>query len=322
MKKPVRAGTKIPQLSFVIPAFNEEGSIKDTIVQVAAEATRLKKSFEIIIIDDGSKDTTFEKAKAMGAKLPVRVLRLSRNFGKERALMAGLEASKGKAVVILDADLQEPISYLEDMLKHYDQGYEMVYAVRENRDDETFLKRAFTKRFYQMLSFGTDVDIPPDSRDFRIMDRCVVDSICNLPEQNLFMKGIYSWVGFKSMALPIQMKERTTGTSKFGFASLFKLAMTGLTSFTSWPLRIWTVVGMALALLSIFYGSWILLKTLIWGVDVPGFATITVAVFFLGGIQLMSVGIIGEYLARVFIEVKGRPRFIVAEETTPAKKSS
>ena len=153
------------------------------------------------------------------------------------------------------------------------------------------------------------------------MDRCVVDSICKLSEKNLFMKGIYSWVGFKSMALPIQMKERTTGTSKFGFANLFKLAMTGLTSFTSWPLRIWTVIGIALALLSIFYGSWILLKTLIWGVDVPGFATITVAVFFLGGIQLMSVGIIGEYLARVFIEVKGRPRFIVAEETTPAKKS-
>lgn len=310
----------VVQLSFVIPAYNEEENIGETIVRVAAEATRLKQSFEILIVDDGSQDETFSRARDMGRKFPVRVLRLSRNFGKEHAISAGLERSLGQAVIILDADLQEPISYLEEMLRHYDDGYEMVYAVRLHRQDESRAKRIFTKNFYRLLSFGSEFDIPADARDFRLMDRRVVDVLNALPERNRFMKGLYGWVGFRTKAMPIELATRAGGTTKFGFKGLMRLGLTGLTSFTNWPLRIWTAIGSGFALLSILYGLWIVAKTLIWGVDVPGFATITAAIFFLGGVQLISIGIIGEYLARVFTEVKGRPGFIVAEEPSPEAK--
>ncbi len=311
-----------PDLSFVIPAFNEEANIAETIRRVEAEAARLVPAHEILIIDDGSRDQTFEAARAMVREAPVRVIRLSRNFGKEQAIMAGLERACGGAVVILDADLQEPLSYLETMLEHRREGYEMVYAVRAHRTDEPVLKRVLTKWFYRMISIGAEVAIPPDARDFRLMDRRVVDALIALPERNRFMKGLYGWVGFRAKAIPIELERRQAGTSKFGFRGLLRLGITGLTSFTDWPLRVWTALGMGIAVLSILYGIWILVKTLIFGIDVPGWSTLAVAVFLLGGVQLISIGVLGEYLARVFTEVKGRPGFIVAEEVSgegPAK---
>lgn len=307
----------VPDLSFVIPAFNEAANIATVIETVAGEATRLVDDFEILVIDDGSRDKTFANAKNMGARFPVRAIRLSRNFGKEQAIMAGLERATGAAVVVLDADLQEPIGYLETMLTHYRDGYEMVYAVRAHRKDESYLKRVLARAFYRLLSYGSDVAIPANARDFRLMDRRVVNALCALPERNRFMKGLYGWVGFRSKAIPILLEERESGSSKFGMKNLFRLGLTGLTSFTDWPLRVWTALGTILALISIVYGFWIIAKTMIWGIDLPGFATITVAVFFLGGIQLISIGILGEYLARVFTEVKGRPGFIVAEDVSP-----
>lgn len=303
-----------PDLSFVIPAFNEEANIAETIRRVEAEAARLVPSHEILIIDDGSRDQTFEAARAMTKHAVVRVIRLSRNFGKEQAIMAGLERARGDAVVILDADLQEPLSYLETMIEHRREGYEMIYAVRAHRADEPVLKRVLTRWFYRMISIGAEVAIPPDARDFRLMDRRVVDALIALPERNRFMKGLYGWVGFRTKAIPIELEQRQAGTSKFGFRGLFRLGITGLTSFTDWPLRVWTALGMGIAVLSIFYGIWILVKTLIFGIDVPGWSTLAVAVLLLGGVQLISIGVLGEYLARVFTEVKGRPGFIVAEE--------
>ena len=303
----------VPELSFVIPAFNEEANITETIRRVDEEARKLVSSHEIIIVDDGSTDRTFESAKATAGGVPLRILRLSRNFGKEQAIMAGLEASMGDGVVILDADLQEPLCHLATMMQHRTEGFEVVYAVRAHRQDEPYLKRLFTRLFYKLLNLGTEANIPADARDFRLMDRRVVDALCNLPERNRFMKGLYGWVGFRSKAIPIELEQRSGGTSKFGFRGLLKLGLTGMTSFTSWPLRVWTLIGMSVAALSIMYGLWIAAKTMIFGIDVPGWSTLAVAVFLLGGVQLISIGVLGEYLARVFTEVKGRPGFIVAE---------
>lgn len=304
----------VPDLSFVIPAYNEAGNISKTVARVAAEARKLVARFEIIVVDDGSADGTFEEAKALADTYPVRVLRLSRNFGKEQAIMAGLQSSQGAAVVILDADLQEPLCHLRTMLKHRAEGYEMVYAVRAQRRDESLRKRIFTRAFYLMLNIGSETAIPADARDFRLMDRRVVDALCALPESNRFMKGLYGWVGFRTKAIPIDLEARESGQSKFGFRGLFKLALTGLTSFTAWPLRVWTVIGMWIAACSIFYGLWIAVRTLIFGIDVPGWSTLVVATMLLSGVQLISIGVLGEYLARVFTEVKGRPGFIVAED--------
>lgn len=303
----------IPDLSFVIPAFNEEDNIAETIRRVDEEARNLVRSHEIIVVDDGSSDRTFESAKDSTGSVPLRVLRLSRNFGKEQAIMAGLEASSGAGVVILDADLQEPLCHLTTMMRHRAEGYEVVYAVRAHREDEPYLKRLFTRVFYKLLNLGTEADIPVDARDFRLMDRRVVDALCNLPERNRFMKGLYGWVGFRSKAIPVELEQRTRGESKFGFRGLIRLGLTGMTSFTSWPLRVWTLIGMSVATVSILYGVWIAARTMIFGIDVPGWSTLTVAVFLLGGVQLISIGVLGEYLARVFTEVKGRPGFIVAE---------
>lgn len=309
----VTGPSKVPELSFVIPAFNEEENIAETIRRVDAEARTLVHSHEIIVVDDGSSDSTFERARVTAGDVPIRVLRLSRNFGKEQAIMAGLETSIGAAVVILDADLQEPLCHLATMLQHRAEGFEVVYAVRAHRDDEPYLKRLFTRVFYKLLNLGSEADIPADARDFRLMDRRVVDALCNLPERNRFMKGLYGWVGFRSKAIPIELERRAGGTSKFGFRGLLKLGLTGMTSFTSWPLRVWTLIGTSVAALSILYGLWIVAKTMIFGIDVPGWSTLAVAVFLLGGVQLISIGVLGEYLARVFTEVKGRPGFIIAE---------
>ena len=285
-------------------------TIGATIENLRGVLEKLVERHEIIVVDDGSSDGTFERA----SEAQVRGLRLSRNFGKEQAIMAGLSRARGAAIAIIDADLQENADNLVGMYQRFEEGYEMVYAVRKNRDDEPLAKRMFSRMFYGLLSIGSDVSIPPHARDFRIMDRKVVDALLELPEHNRFMKGLFGWVGFRAIDYPIEMAPRKGGSSKFGFRSLARLALTGLTSFTDWPLRIWTGIGFFIAFLSFVYGAWIFTKTLIWGVDTPGFATITVAIFFLGGIQLISIGVIGEYLARVFTEVKGRPGYIVAEE--------
>lgn len=304
----------VPDLSFVIPAYNEEQNIAETLRRVSTHGTRLVRTAEIIVVDDGSRDGTVATVRAGNWDLPVTVVRLSRNFGKEQAIMAGLRRATGRAVVVLDADLQEPLRYLEDLLAEYRAGYQMVYAVRAHRRDESRVKRVLTRAFYRFLNYGSEVDVPADARDFRLMDRKVVDALCALPENNRFMKGLYSWVGFSSTAVPVELEPRVAGTSKFGLRGLFRLALTGVTSFTVWPLRMWTGIGTTLALISILYGAYLTGRTLILGTDLPGWATLAVAIFFLGGVQLISIGVLGEYLARVFSEVKGRPGYLVAEE--------
>ena len=312
------SGPLAPDLSFVIPAYNEAETIAETLTRVSRKARRLVPHSEIVVVDDGSSDETLELVTSGQWDLPVRLLRLSRNFGKEQAIMAGLRHATGKAVVILDADLQEPLRYVDTMLERYREGYEIVYAVRAHRDDESWLKRRCTAAFYRFLNIGSEVSMPAGARDFRLMDRKVVDALCALPESNRFMKGLYVWVGFRSLAIPVELQPRGGGSSKFRFRELLRLGMTGLTAFTDWPLRMWTGIGMILAMLSIFYGLFLAGRTLLLGHAVPGWPTLAVAIFFFSGIQLMSIGVLGEYLARVFSEVKGRPGYLIAEDVTIA----
>ncbi len=302
-----------PSLSFVVPCYNEEENIASTILEISNEASRLNHSFEIILVDDGSRDRTIDICRTLMNDYPVRVARLSRNFGKEQAISAGLTLAAGDATVILDADLQEPISYLETLIEHWKNGYEMVYAVRADRNDELWFKRSAVRAFYGLLNYATSTRIPPNARDFRLMDRKVVDALVALPERNRFMKGLYSWVGFRTMEIEIELRPRQYGKSKFGAKRLTSLAFTGLTAFSDWPLRVWSWIGLALAALSILCGIWIVMDTLIWGVITPGWASLACAIVFLGGIQLISVGVLGEYVGRIYTEVKARPGYIVAE---------
>lgn len=314
-------GLTPPDLSFVIPAYNEADTIAETLRRVAQKAQQLAAHSEILVIDDGSADDTVAIIRAGHWDVPVRLLRLSRNFGKEQAIMAGLRHSTGRAVVILDADLQEPLHYVDTMLEKYREGYEIVYAVRAHREDESWLKRRFTAAFYKFLNIGSEVQIPAGARDFRLMDRKVVDALCALPESNRFMKGLYAWVGFRSLAIPVELEPRGGGSSKFNFARLLHLGMTGLTAFTDWPLRMWTGIGMVLASFSIVYGLFLAGRTIIFGHDVAGWSTLAVALFFFSGVQLMSIGVLGEYLARVFNEVKGRPGYLIAEDLSIAAQA-
>lgn len=303
-----------PELSFVVPAHNEEDCIVAALKSIDTAARNTVSCHEIIMIDDGSKDATFQRACDLCQHLPLRVIKLSRNFGKEQALMAGLKAAKGAAVITIDADGQEPLSALPILVGHWKDGYDMAYAVRAHRRDEPVLKRFFAKAFYKALNFGSDVAIPPDARDFRIMDRSVVDALTALTERNLFMKGLYGWVGFKSIAVPIELQSRRAGTSKFGMRGLSALALTGVTSFTAWPLRVWTGMGLCVAVLSLSYGMFLAIRTFLFGADVPGWSTLAVGTLFLGGVQLISIGVLGEYVARIFTEVKSRPGYIVDVE--------
>ena len=313
---------KDPEISCVIPAYNEEGNISIALQAIVEKIQGLDRSYEIIVVDDGSTDQTIIEAQSMLSSCPLRILRLSRNFGKEDAIMAGLQSSLGKAVIIIDADMQEPVSTLCTFIEHWDEGYEMVYAVRAHRDDEPFLKTIGSQFFYWILNKMTKVTIPPHARDFRLMDRKVVDALCALPEHNRFMKGLFSWVGFKTKEIEVVIDDRNEGVSKFSYRRLISLALTGITSFSDLPLRLWAGVGACISCASILYAFWIALRTMIWGVDLPGWATLTVAVCFLGGIQILSIGILGEYLSRVFSEVKARPGFIIAEEFTSTPDES
>lgn len=297
-------------ISCIVPVFNEEDIAAVFVTALIKHLQTLTHQFEIIVVDDGSRDKTIDKIRALNQP-SIKLLGLSRNFGKEIALTAGLEHAKGDVVILLDADFQHPLPTIDIFLNHWEQGYDMVYGVREDRQSESFVKRRLSTLFYWIMRKITKIHIPPDAGDFRLIDRKIVLSLKAFPERTRFMKGLYAWVGYKSIAVPFVVNERAAGKSSWGFTRLTELAITGITSFSDVPLRVWSFVGFMISLVSLIYAIYIVTVTLVFGADLPGFPTLVVAIMFLGGIQLLSIGILGEYIARIFTEVKQRPKYLL-----------
>jgi polyisoprenyl-phosphate glycosyltransferase len=301
-----------PTLSCVVPAHNEAGNLPILLEQLTEQLRRMSPSWEIIVVDDGSRDETLLALLPWLTRPGVVCLQLSRNFGKEAALGAGLDHARGDVVFTLDADLQHPVALLPLMLQAWRDGADMVYAVRRDRRDESALKRIGTRMFYALMKFGSSIDIPPNAGDFRLLDRCVVDAVCSLPERTRFMKGLYAWVGFRSRSIDFDPPARYQGRSGFGLRALLSLAASGLTAFSNLPLRLGSALGTLLALIAIGYGTWVVIEHFTLGQDPPGWATIVAGLMFFSGIQLLTIGILGEYLGRVYDEVKRRPRYLIA----------
>jgi len=303
-----------PSLSLVIPAFNEAHHLPTLISQILSTLDHEIANMEIVIINDGSSDHTPAVLQNLCNSDPRIVgLHLSRNFGKESALSAGLEAAQGDVIVLMDADGQHPIPLILTMIEHWRQGFDVVYAVRRTRADQSQLQIKLTSFFYTLINWGNRVKIPADAGDFRLMSRPVVDSLNALPERNRFMKGLYAWVGYPSIALDYSPLERVQGTSKFGFKGSLSLAITGIVAFSVAPLRLLSLVGFFLSLAAMLYGSWVIAEYFLYGIDVPGYATIVVGLMFFSGIQMLSIGVLAEYVGRIYEEVKQRPRYLVAK---------
>jgi glycosyltransferase involved in cell wall biosynthesis len=303
-----------PRISAVVPMFNEGRNAVAFLRALHHQLAALSDAVEIVVVNDGSKDDTRERVLEVARYCAVHYVELSRNFGKENALSAGLDAARGEVVVLLDGDGQHPPSLIPEMLVHWRAGADMVYAVRAHRRDESWLKRTGTAAFYAGMAWAAHVDIPPDAGDFRLLDRRVVDALRRLPERARFMKGLYAWVGFRSVPIEYEPGPRAGGRSTFGFGSLLRLALAGLTSFSTLPLRAVSVVGALVSMVALGYGAWVIVEDMVYGIKVPGYPTIVVSIMFFSGVQLLSLGIIGEYLGRVFEEAKRRPNFLVAEE--------
>ena len=306
-----------PLVSCIIPAYNESENIVPMLETLHRLLTQHGLRHELVVVDDGSRDDTVPKVLAAGQRLPVTLIQLSRNFGKEIALTAGIDNIAGDVAVLIDGDFQHPPEMVPVFLEKWRQGYDMVYSVRANRDNETLAKRAFTRVFYALLNSGAPLKIPENTQDFRVLDRSILDALRQMPERNRFMKGLYNWVGFTQLAMETETQERRAGKSSFNFRSLFGLGLTGLTAFSNMPLRIWTLVGCVISMLSIGYAIWELVHTLLFGNPVSGWPTLAVAVTFLGGVQLLSIGILGEYVGRIFNEVKGRPTYLISRISKP-----
>lgn len=303
-------------ISLVLPVYNE----KDGLLVFLNELTNYLKMlpahycFEFVLVNDGSTDGTTYLLKNYQSEFPVRTLHFSRNFGKEAAVSAGLAHAKGDAVIIMDTDFQHPHYLIPALIVAWEKdGFDMAYTIRANRDDESLLKRGFTALFYKIVNTGDGPNLPIHAGDFRLLSRRVVNAILACPEHVRFMKGLYSWVGFESKAITYEVEKRRYGKTKWPFFKLLRLAAEGITNFTDFPLRVWTFIGFFIAFLSLMYGLINVVSTLVFGVDVHGYPTLVSAVFFFGGIQLISIGVIGEYLSNVFREVKQRPTYIIKE---------
>lgn len=302
---------KAVYISCVVPVFNEEAVVVPFLEALHAMLAALATRYEIIVVDDGSRDQTVSNIMSLSASHRVKLLGLSRNFGKEIALTAGIEHAQGDVVILMDADFQHPLDVLPEFLQKWAQGYDMVYGTRNNRETESYVKRNFARLFYWLMQKITKIDIPKNAGDFRLLDKKIVDALKQFPERTRFMKGLYAWVGFKKVGVPFEVKDRAAGTSSWRLSRLTELAITGITSFSDVPLRVWGLIGFVISLISFVYAIYIVTVTMIFGADLPGFPTLVVAIMFLGGIQLLSVGILGEYIARIFTEVKQRPKYLL-----------
>ena len=302
-----------PSISCVVPAYNEAGHLPTLLAELSAALAALSPRWEIIVVNDGSRDGTDAVIRPWLQQPGVRYLALSRNFGKEAALTAGLEHTAGDVVVMIDADGQHPLALLPQMLDGWRHGADAVCAVRDNRTDESWAKRLGTRLIYRIVNAGSPVSIPADAGDFRLMDRRVVNALLALPERNRFLKGLYAWVGFRTEFIRYEPAPRAAGTSSFSFTRLMGLALTGVTAFSTMPLQLWSGLGGLIAVGAIGYGGWIAIDHLVNGNPVPGWPTVVVSLMFFSGVQLLSIGILGEYVGRIFTEVKRRPVYLLRE---------
>lgn len=300
------------ELSIVVPLYCEESNIDYLFERLETVAADLGVTYEIVCVDDGSKDSTLLRLIGHHHRNPaIKVVALTRNFGKELALTAGLDHSQGQAVVPIDADLQDPPECIGALMEKWREGYDVVYAKRNNREGETWFKTFSARGFYRVIGRMSQVPIPQDTGDFRLMDRRVVDALKQLPERTRFMKGLFAWVGHKQTFITYDRDPRHSGNTKWNYWKLWNFAIDGIVSFSSTPLRVWSYLGLGISAISFVYASFLVIRTLILGIDLPGYASLMVAILFLGGIQLVSLGIIGEYLGRVYEEVKQRPLYLV-----------
>ena len=309
----------IPVLSIVVPVKDEEAAIAPFVERVKLALASVddpgSKSFEILFIDDGSNDSTLDEIRRANAADPrVRALSFSRNFGKEAALSAGLDEARGEAVVPMDVDLQDSPEALGDMLARWREGFEIVYGVRTDRETDSLPKRLTADLYYRAHNRLSNDKIPEHAGDFRLLDRKVVEVIRSMPERTRFMKGLFAWAGFRQTSVSYSRQPRQVGESKFSYWKLWTFAIDGITSASTVPLRVWSYVGGIVAFLALVYALFVIFRTLISGIEVPGYASLMVAILFLGGLQLLSLGILGEYVGRILTETKRRPLYVVREQ--------
>ncbi|MBT8154362.1 glycosyltransferase family 2 protein [Epibacterium ulvae] len=302
-----------PVLSIIVPMYNEADNVDELLNRLVQVVSGIEPQYEIILIDDGSRDATAMRIiEAAEQNDRIKCLVLSRNFGKEAALNAGLAHASGQAVIQIDADLQHPPEIIRTFYTEWKNGAELVYGQRTSRDGEGAARSFMTRSFYKLFAAVSDVKLMKGLGDFLLMDRKVVDALLSLPERERFTKGLYAWVGFKRVAVPFEVAPRAHGQSAWSILRLYMFALGAITSFSTVPLKIWTYIGLSLAVPSFAYGGFILAKTAIFGVDVPGYASLMVAVCFFSGIQLLGLGIIGDYMGRVLQEVKQRPLYLIS----------
>jgi len=300
-------------ITILVPAYNEQEVLHmlyERLKKIIDSNT--KYDFEILLINDGSKDKTLSIMEDLRKKdNRICYLNLSRNFGKETAMIAGLDFSKGNAVIIIDADLQDPPELIPEMIKYWEQGYDDVYAKRKSRSGETWFKKFTSKMYYKTLQNVTKIEIQKDTGDFRLLDRRCVDALKSIRESQRYTKGLFSWIGFNKKEILYDRDPRAAGSTKWNYKKLIDLSIDGITSFTTAPLRWSAILGLIISGIGFIYMIYIIIKTILLGVDVPGYASTMVVILFLGGIQLIVLGVIGEYLGRAFYETKGRPLYFV-----------
>jgi glycosyltransferase involved in cell wall biosynthesis len=318
-----RSSDAAPILSIVIPVFNEAASLPAVRESLERVLDKLRLAYEIILIDDGSSDGSWDEISAWHrTDRRVRGIRFARNFGKEAALSAGLFQSCGAAVVLLDSDLQHPPEVIPALVEKWREGFEMVYAVRTSRAGDSALRRGATRAFYRLFKKIADVDLPPGAGDFRLIDRRVVDTLNRLPERLRFMKGLYAWAGCRHTGVPYSPPPRRHGTSAMSMRRLTGFGLDGIVAFSRFPLAISGWIGAAVAIAALVFGSYLAVRTLIVGVDVPGYASIMVGLMLLGGAQLLALGVLGAYVGRIYEELKSRPLYVVAEELSASADAS
>jgi glycosyltransferase involved in cell wall biosynthesis len=312
MTAPLMPRNRAPVVSLVVPVFNEQEVLGIFLERTSPVLEAAGLDYEYVFVNDGSSDQTLPLLITLsGENNRIRVVDLSRNFGKEAALTAGINHARGDVMVPMDVDLQDPPELIPAFVEKWREGYDVVYGVRTSRDEDSWGKRMTAGGFYRVFNRLSPTHIPDNAGDFRLLDHRVVEVLKQLPERNRFMKGLFSWVGFRSAAVPYERPARAAGQTKWNLRKLWNFALDGLVSFTTVPLRVWSYVGVVVSLISFAYALFIITRVLIFGVDSPGYASLLVVVLFLGGIQLISLGIIGEYLGRLFLESKARPIYIV-----------